>query len=35
MGMVDLMRGMSLSEEPEQMDDIGEDVGGGWRHGRR
>ena len=27
MGMVDLMEGMSLSEEPEQMDDIGEDVG--------
>jgi hypothetical protein len=26
MGMVDLMGGMSLSEEPEQMDDIGEDV---------
>jgi len=27
MGMVNLMGGMSLSEEPEQMDDIGEDVG--------
>ena len=24
--MVDLLRGMSLSEEPEQMDVIGEDV---------
>ena len=33
--MVDLMGGMSLSEGPEHMYDIGEDVGEDERYGRR